>query len=273
MRPGLRVPIVAVTSRFWGTDMTDQQTNQPDVAAVDGYAEMQVDTLLNLAEPQPMYRDMIEQGGMASPMDGIVMVFSRELNDFVLRHHELFSSHIDMHARQRASADPAERRSAEALEVPQAPRPAVRAASAWTSRRTTSRVASTSFIDAFIDRGECNFTEEFAELFPSSVFLGLMGLPEDELRMFLRPARRHPAPGEDRPERARRRRRARRGAWTPTGQEIYDYFGNLVDERTAAAGRRHHHPLPRRPRSTASSSPAKTSSTSASCSSSPASTR
>ena len=42
------------------------------------------------------------------------------------------------------------------------------------------------FIDQFIDRGECNFTEEFAELFPSSVFLGLMGLPEDELRMFLR---------------------------------------------------------------------------------------
>ena len=76
--------------------MTDQQTDQPDVAAVDGYAEMQVDTLLNLAEPQPMYRDMIEQGGMASPMDGIVMVFSRELNDYVLRHHELFSSDIDM---------------------------------------------------------------------------------------------------------------------------------------------------------------------------------
>jgi cytochrome P450 len=34
------------------------------------------------------------------------------------------------------------------------------------------------FVDVFIDRGECNFTEEFAELFPSSVFLGLMGLPE-----------------------------------------------------------------------------------------------
>ena len=84
--------MVAGTSRFWGTDMTDQQTDQPDAAAVDGYAEMQVDTLLNLAEPQPMYRDMIEQGGMASPMDGIAMVFSRELTDHVLRHHELFSS-------------------------------------------------------------------------------------------------------------------------------------------------------------------------------------
>jgi hypothetical protein len=36
--------------------MDDQQTDQPDVAAVDGYAQMQVDTLLNLASPQPMYR-------------------------------------------------------------------------------------------------------------------------------------------------------------------------------------------------------------------------
>lgn len=42
-----------------------------------------------------------------------------------------------------------------------------------------------ALIDAFIDRGECNFTDEFAELFPTSVFLGLMGLPEDELPMFL----------------------------------------------------------------------------------------
>ena len=39
-------------------------TDEQDVAAVDGYAQMQVDTLLNLASPQPMYRDMIDQGGM-----------------------------------------------------------------------------------------------------------------------------------------------------------------------------------------------------------------
>ena len=37
------------------------------------------------------------------------------------------------------------------------------------------------FIDTFIDRGSCDFTAELAELFPSSVFLGMMGLPWDEL--------------------------------------------------------------------------------------------
>jgi len=38
-----------------------------------------------------------------------------------------------------------------------------------------------TFIDSFIDRGSCDFTAEFAELFPSSVFLGMMGLPWEEL--------------------------------------------------------------------------------------------
>jgi cytochrome P450 len=89
------------------------------------------------------------------------------------------------------------------------------------------------FIDQFIDRGECNFTEEFAELFPSSVFLGLMGLPEDEMRMFLRmrDGILHPqkwdetALGDD---------DARTAVMKAAGQEIYEYFGNLIDERRKA---------------------------------------
>src|SRR5262249_32848367 len=60
-------------------------TDQNDAVVVDGYAEMQTETLLNLASPQPMYRDMIEQGGIAAPADGVVMVFNRELSDYVLR--------------------------------------------------------------------------------------------------------------------------------------------------------------------------------------------
>ena len=60
-----------------------------------------------------------------------------------------------------------------------------------------------ALIDGFIEAGECGFTEDFAEIFPSSVFLGLMGLPEEELRMFLR-LRDGSAPREDHPRRARR---------------------------------------------------------------------
>jgi cytochrome P450 len=86
-------------------------------------------------------------------------------------------------------------------------------------------------IDGFMDAGECNFTEDFAEIFPSSVFLGLMGLPEEELRMFLRmrdgilhPEKIDPDALVDPEKRA--------AVMARTGQEIYEYFGALADERT-----------------------------------------
>ncbi len=165
--------------------MTDQQ----DVAAVDGYAEMTVDTLLNLASPQPSYRDMIEQGGIASPADGIVMVFNRELSDFVLRHHELFSSHIDMPLGNvrpliPLNIDPPKHSKYRKLMDPLFSPKRMDEQEADITRRVNE------FIDAFVDRGECNFTEEFAELFPSSVFLGLMGLPGQRPAHDARPARR-----------------------------------------------------------------------------------
>jgi cytochrome P450 len=87
-----------------------------------------------------------------------------------------------------------------------------------------------SFIDRFIDQGECNFTEEFADLFPSSVFLGLMGLPEEELHMFLRlrdgilhPEKHDPDALFDMDKRL--------AVMNATGEEIYQYFGGLIDKR------------------------------------------
>ncbi len=85
------------------------------------------------------------------------------------------------------------------------------------------------FIDSFIDRGSCDFTAEFAELFPSSVFLGLMGLRWDELDILvrLRDGLLHPGTPESTPhERNEIQRR--------TAQEVYTYFGAVLDERTDA---------------------------------------
>jgi cytochrome P450 len=88
------------------------------------------------------------------------------------------------------------------------------------------------FIDAFVDRGECNFTEELAELFPSSVFLGLMGLPWEELDTLL-----HLRDGITRPQLldpdAMLDQDARLRVQRATGQEIYEYFGRWLDERAA----------------------------------------
>jgi cytochrome P450 len=143
-----------------------------------------MDVMLNLAAPQQSYLDLIAQGGFVEPMEGFALSFSRENTEYVLRHHEEFSSAVELgignvrpliplnidpprQSKYRKLLDPlfAPRRMEEQEED------------------ITRRV--NGFIDTFIDRGECNFSEEFAELFPSSVFLGLMGLPEEEMRMFL----------------------------------------------------------------------------------------
>jgi cytochrome P450 len=79
-------------------------------------------------------------------------------------------------------------------------------------------------IDGFIDRGECEFCNEFAVPLPSSVFLRLLGLPYEDLDHFLwmkdgiiRPA------GETPEEQAANRREA--------GDAIYNYFDVALDER------------------------------------------
>ena len=39
----------------------------------------------------------------------------------------------------------------------------------------------TSLIDGFVDRGECNFTRDFADILPIRVFLSMMDLPEGDI--------------------------------------------------------------------------------------------
>src|ERR1700722_3223395 len=185
--------------------------------------------VLDRAAPQPRYLEMIAGGGYAEPMEGLAISFSRANTDYVLRQHEQFSSCVElglrnvrpliplnvappMHSKYRKLLDPlfAPKRMDEQEED------------------ITRRV--NGFIDNFIDRGECNFSEELADLFPSSVFLGLMGLPEEEMRMFL-----HMRDGVLHPQNwdanAMFDSDARSAVMKQAGQEIYEYFGNLVDLR------------------------------------------
>jgi cytochrome P450 len=185
--------------------------------------------MLDMSSPQSNYKAAIDGPGFVQPAEGLVLTFDRSLTEYVLRHHELFSSRVEMslgnvrpliplnvdpplHSKYRKLLDPlfAPKRMDEQEED------------------ITRRVIA--LIDGFIDAGECNFTEDFAEIFPSSVFLGLMGLPEEELRMFLRmrdgilhPEKIDPDALFDAEKRA--------AVMAATGQEIYDYFGALADER------------------------------------------
>ena len=199
--------------------------------AVDrgAYAQMGMQAMFDLAAPQPNYKVLIEQGGFVQPMEAMALSFCRADTEFVLRHHELFSSRVEMnmgnvrpliplnvdpprHSKYRKLLDPlfAPRRMEEQEED------------------ITRRV--NGFIDAFIDRGECNFSEEFADIFPASVFLGLLGLPEEELRMFLdlRDGILHP---EKRDRGALEDLEKRMAVMSATSQEIYDYFSGVIAER------------------------------------------
>jgi len=184
-----------------------------------------------MAAPQQTYRRLIEAGGFVGPAEGMVLVFGRELTDYVLRHHELFSSasalelgnerpliplNVDppQHSKYRKILDP--------LFAPKV--------MDGQEDDITARV--NHFIDAFADRGECNFTGEFAELFPSSVFLGLMGFPWSELDtlMHLRDGILHPEKID--PD-TRFDLDKRATVTRATGQEIYEYFTTWLDERRA----------------------------------------
>jgi cytochrome P450 len=200
-----------------------------DIGHVDGSDNMNMQALLNLAEPQPMYRQVLDEGGIIHPVDGMAMTFSRELTDYVLRNHEIFSSRVEMNLGNirpmiPLNVDPPNHSKYRKLMDPLfAPRQ-MDAQEADITRRVNE------FMDAFIDRGECNFTEEFAEIFPSSVFLGLMGLPESDLRTVLRlrdgslhPEKIDPAAATDFETRA--------AVMDANGLEIYDYFNQQLDER------------------------------------------
>lgn len=179
------------------------------------------------AGPQPEYlRQLTEIGHVDCPMPGFVQLLSREALDSVMRDRDSFSTvgtlelgnarpmiplQVDDpdHAKFRKLLDPLfSPKQMEAQEDDLAER-------------------VNHFIDGFIDRGECNFTEEFAELFPSSVFLGLMGLPWEELDTFLRLRDGIMRTGDG----AELTAEERLAMATATGEEIYAYFGAFLDER------------------------------------------
>jgi cytochrome P450 len=197
--------------------------NEPDSAPAA------LEAILDLAAPQPLYRKAIEDGGYLQPDDEFTVTFSRELSEHVLRHHELFSSvgGLDLGNIRPLiplNVDPPEHSKYRKILDP------IFAPKQMEAQEGDITARVNHFVDAFADRGECNFTEEFAELLPSSVFLGLMGLPWDELATFL-----HLRDGILRPDKtdpdARFDPDKRMAVQRATGQEIYAYFDAVCDER------------------------------------------
>jgi cytochrome P450 len=94
-----------------------------------------------------------------------------------------------------------------------------------------ARALVNSIIDRFIDRGACDFHEEFATPLPSAIFLRLMGLPQSDLPTFLQwrddTIRPKVAPNDLEGAQAIRER---------AGHDITAYFEAALDEQQRAPG-------------------------------------
>ena len=129
------------------------EVTEDGAAAPDEHMEMAMAAMTNLAAPQQTYLDLIAAGGFAQPMEGVALSYSRANTEYVLRHHEQFSSVVDlglgnvrpmiplnvdppMHAKYRKLLDP--------LFAPKR----MDEQEADITRRVNR------FIDVFIDRGE-----------------------------------------------------------------------------------------------------------------------
>jgi len=207
--------------------MTDVETPSPDALAA-AYGENAMAEMFDMAAPQERYAKMVAEG-VVMPMPGMAVPASREAVDTVLRHHEVFTSEfgIDLgnirpliplsvdppsHSKYRKILDP--------LFAPKR----------MDEQEADIASRANHFINGFIEKGECNFTEEFAELFPSSVFLGLMGLPWDELDTLLRLRDGILRPYLVDPD-AMTDMGKRQAVTRATGEEIYEYFDGCLDER------------------------------------------
>ncbi len=188
-------------------------------------SEEGMDDLFDLAEPQPKYKELIEAGGVVSPTEGFTVVASRAAVDEVFRDPATFTSRElvqlgNVRPLIPLSVDPPEHKKYRRILDP------LFAPKKMDEIEDDVAARMNRFIDAFIDRGSCNFTEEVAVLFPSAVFLGLMGLPWDELDTLLRlkDGIMRPGGGGVSPEEQTRIR-------DETGTEIYAYFNAILDER------------------------------------------
>lgn len=181
--------------------------------------------------PQPVYATLHERFRVATTFGLGAPILSRyEDVVFALRHPKIFSSEMDIHmalGNERPMIPqqidpPAQTRYRKILDSQfsrqrmQALEPEVR------------RLAA-ELIDAVIDQGECEFDRAFAIPLPCRAFLVLMGLPQEDLELFLEFKNgiiRPPVPPADLA--AAYEFRAK------TSKRIYAYFERIIDDRMAA---------------------------------------
>jgi cytochrome P450 len=181
------------------------------------------------AHPQPLFK-MLRDSMPVIPVEGRGVALTRKVDvEEVFRHPEIFSSNADAVDLQNVrpmiplQIDPPDHKKYRKLLDPIfAPREVAKLEESLTA-------SVNELIDRFADRGEVDFSSEFSTLFPTRVFLSLLGLPVDELPRFLKMKdgiiRPNVVIGADfsSPESVVYQKE--------TADSIYEYFNEVLDER------------------------------------------
>lgn len=180
--------------------------------------------------PQPIYGRLLEHFPVTRSAVFNSPVISRyEDVIWALRHPEIFSSEMSMELAlgthrpmiPQQIDPPAQTRFRKILD-PRFSRKRMRAI------EPDARQHAIDLIEAFVDQGECEFNSAMAIPLPCSVFLRFMGLPLDDLELFLDLKDRiiRPAVKSDQLEEMA-------GIRAAAGNQIYEYFEKMIDVRRA----------------------------------------
>jgi cytochrome P450 len=179
--------------------------------------------------PQPMYK-MLREAEPVMRVEGVGVVLTRRADiEEVFREPLVFSSNMDAVDLQNErpliplQIDPPEHKNYRKILDPLfAPKQMVKL------EAPVAKLVN-ELIDGFIDRGECDFAKEFSIPFPSQVFLTLLGLPLEDLPVFLKMK-----DGIIRPEHVVGAEQGSREAVAyqkATADSLYEYFETVLDER------------------------------------------
>ena len=241
MRSDNRVSRKRTWTTRWTTQWTTQWTHKDSATrTIENYEVL--GALQDLATPQPTYRALLDRAGALCPVEGVAVLASRAAVEAALRDPETFSSEGFLDLGNIRPLIPLNVDPPDALEVPQDPRPAVRPATHGRAGGGHHRAVQP--LHRRLRRpGRVQLHRGVRRAVP------VVGVPRADGPARGR-ARHVPAAADGilHPETAASRstRGAGGGASAATGQEIYDYFGALVDERSRQPERRHPHPLPAR---------------------------
>lgn len=208
------------------TDTADPQAGDAPTEEEDPFSRMDPEMARC---PQPVFKEM-RAAMRVMPMDGSVVVGGRAEVDEVLRQPEIFSSNMSAVDLQNVrpliplQIDPPDHKKyRKVLDPLFAPRK-------MTELEEPVAALVNQLIDAFGDRTEINFAQDFSVPFPSQVFLTLLGLPLDDLPLFLAMK-----DGIIRPNHVTGTAYGTEAAVAhqkATAASVYDYFEGVLDERS-----------------------------------------